>query len=361
MFNKLLTGTKNPWMLVRRRSAQCSADQNDKGVAIVLAAFGVTATAEQVYEAMLAEPGWGVTDLAAHLELTETQVRESLDELFVLSLVRQSFENPGGFHVLDPAAGLQAALARQQEELIRRQQEVAASQAAVAGILAEYARPVTRSAHDGAELLLGLDAVQDRLKRFSRETESEVLTFMPGGAQSAQALAAARENDTRLLERGVQVRTVGQDSLRNDHPTLAHAQYLTEMGGQFRTAPLLPPRMILIDRRCALVPLDPSDTRKGAVCVTAAGTIASLLALFEQVWQTATPLGADRAADRQGLTDPERALLTLLARGLTDEAAAARLGVSTRTARRMMAAIMERLGAASRFEAGLKAAQHGWL
>jgi DNA-binding CsgD family transcriptional regulator len=184
---------------------------------------------------------------------------------------------------------------------------------------------------------------------------------MPGGAHSAQALAAARANDTRLLERGVQVRTVGQDSLRNDLPTLAHAQFLTDTGAQFRTAPLLPPRMILIDRRCALVPVDPSDTRKGALCVNAAGTIASLMALFEQVWQTATPLGADRTPDQQGLTDPERALLTLLARGMTDEAAATRLGVSTRTARRTMAALMERLGAVSRFEAGLKAAQQGWL
>jgi DNA-binding NarL/FixJ family response regulator len=53
--------------------------------------------------------------------------------------------------------------------------------------------------------------------------------------------------------------------------------------------------------------------------------------------------------------------LKLPAQGLTDEAAAARLGVSHRTARRMMAELMERLGARSRFEAGLRAAQRGWL
>ena len=80
-----------------------------------------------------------------------------------------------------------------------------------------------------------------------------------------------------------------------------------------------------------------------------------------QVWDIATPLGVAQDPDREGLTDQERALLKLLAGGLTDEAAATRLGVSTRTARRMMADLMERLNARSRFEAGLKAAQRGWL
>lgn len=47
--------------------------------------------------------------------------------------------------------------------------------------------------------------------------------------------------------------------------------------------------------------------------------------------------------------------------GLTDEVAARRLGISLRTARRMMARIMERLGAHSRFEAGLRAKERRWL
>jgi DNA-binding NarL/FixJ family response regulator len=119
--------------------------------------------------------------------------------------------------------------------------------------------------------------------------------------------------------------------------------------------------MILVDRRLALIPLDPSNTRKGALYVTGAGLVASMLALFDQVWQIATPLGAAHDPDRDGLSAQERALLKLLAEGRTDEAAATRLGVSARTARRMMADLMERLHACSRFEAGMKAAQRGWL
>ncbi len=63
----------------------------------------------------------------------------------------------------------------------------------------------------------------------------------------------------------------------------------------------------------------------------------------------------DRPSDR------ERQLLTLLTAGYTDESAATRLGISARTVRRMVSGIMSRLGARSRFQAGVKAADRGWL
>jgi hypothetical protein len=50
-----------------------------------------------------------------------------------------------------------------------------------------------------------------------------------------------------------------------------------------------------------------------------------------------------------------------MAAGLTDEAAAKRLGVSLRTVRRQIQALMTRLQATSRFQAGHNAAQRGWL
>ncbi|MGW2995319.1 helix-turn-helix domain-containing protein, partial [Streptomyces sp. NPDC001193] len=51
----------------------------------------------------------------------------------------------------------------------------------------------------------------------------------------------------------------------------------------------------------------------------------------------------------------------LLAEGHTDEGIAKRLGVSHRTARRIATVLMERLGARSRFEAGVRAVRCGWL
>ncbi|MEU4221706.1 helix-turn-helix transcriptional regulator [Actinoplanes sp. NPDC026623] len=59
------------------------------------------------------------------------------------------------------------------------------------------------------------------------------------------------------------------------------------------------------------------------------------------------------------LDEREAMLLALLADGLTDESVAIRLGISERTVRRTMASIMLRLGARSRFQAGLIAARLG--
>jgi DNA-binding CsgD family transcriptional regulator len=65
-------------------------------------------------------------------------------------------------------------------------------------------------------------------------------------------------------------------------------------------------------------------------------------------------IGADGRAVR-------REILRLMAAGLTDEAIASRLGISARSARRHIAAIMDALGAVSRFQAGAEAARRGWL
>lgn len=55
------------------------------------------------------------------------------------------------------------------------------------------------------------------------------------------------------------------------------------------------------------------------------------------------------------------ALAQLLAQGLTDEAIARRLGISDRSVRRRVAEIVDILGARSRFQAGVNAAEAGWL
>jgi DNA-binding NarL/FixJ family response regulator len=89
--------------------------------------------------------------------------------------------------------------------------------------------------------------------------------------------------------------------------------------------------------------------------------VTAVIALFDRLWAAAAPLTASDMARGAGLSERERELLGLLSGGCTDESAAARLGVSVRTVRRMMSGIMNRLGARSRFQAGLRAADRGLL
>lgn len=60
-------------------------------------------------------------------------------------------------------------------------------------------------------------------------------------------------------------------------------------------------------------------------------------------------------------TDRQRLILTYLAMGLTDRAAAAAAFVSERTLQREIGILMERLGVVNRLQLGVKAARRGWL
>jgi DNA-binding NarL/FixJ family response regulator len=83
--------------------------------------------------------------------------------------------------------------------------------------------------------------------------------------------------------------------------------------------------------------------------------------LFERYWEAGTPFGEAPLKDEYDLSPQERELLLLLGIGCTDGIAARRLGVSVRTVRRMNSELLSRLGARSRFEAGVRAVKKGWL
>jgi DNA-binding CsgD family transcriptional regulator/sugar-specific transcriptional regulator TrmB len=315
-----------------------------------------------VYQAMLAEPGYGIDDLCEYLGLTEQDVRSCLDELVRFALLRESRDQPGQLRAVPPQVCLETLLKQQEEDLVRRQRQLKATKAQIAELVGDYSRLRPDVSVGGTRRLVGLDAIQSELEILAAGLESECMSVMPGGAQSPGSLQASQPLDQAAIERGVSLLTLYQDSARNDAATHTYAQWLTELGGQVRTAPVLPPRMLIFDRKIAMVPLDPSNSRVGALCTSEPGLVVSLTSVFEQAWATAVPLGAQVAVDEAtGLSASDRELLRLLASGLTDEAAGRRLGVSSRTVRRQMAALMEKLEAASRFEAGLKAAQRGWL
>ncbi|WP_223243973.1 helix-turn-helix transcriptional regulator [Streptomyces sp. CBMA156] len=328
------------------------------GNTTMLETLGLSGAAAAVYQTMLDRPGAGVAALAADLELTAGQVHGCLDELAALLLVRASSEHPGQMRAVSPEVGLADMLARQEAELAARQAQLAASRAAVTRLVADRAE--TRAAH--GERLLGMDAIQARLEELGRRVSTECLGVHPGTGHRPEDLEAARATNAEALARGIVIKSLYQDAVRNVPHTVAHANWMLDHGGEIRTAPVIPQRLVIVDRAQALVPIDPGDTRRGALHVTEPGLVGALCELFDQAWETAVPLGAARAEDTAtGLSDTERELLRLLGSGLTDDTAAQRLGVSSRTVNRLMASVMERLGASSRFEAGIKAAHKGWL
>ncbi|MFE5241570.1 LuxR C-terminal-related transcriptional regulator [Streptomyces sp. NPDC056627] len=328
----------------------------------MLEVLGIDERTESVYRLMLRQHDWGAARIASELQFSECEVRESLDRLAQLRLLRDSLQDPGNVRAVSPEVGLRLLLQDRESNLLRQQQQLAEGQAAVMRMMEEYAGGAHRERHD-VEYLLGIDSIQGRMEELAHRCERECLSFMPGGAQSAASLEASKPLDQDLMGRGVKVLTLYMDSVRNDQATLNYAQWLTERGGEVRTSPTLPIRMVMFDREVVLLPVDPENTKKGAALLRGPGVITALAALFEQIWESAGLFGTDHDKERNeaGLTPQEAELLRLLFQGNTDEIAARKLGIGLRTVRRTMSDLMSRLEARSRFEAGARAAQRGWL
>ncbi|MFD8144093.1 LuxR C-terminal-related transcriptional regulator [Streptomyces sp. NPDC059708] len=329
----------------------------------MLSALGLDHEAESVYRAMLARPDLGVAGLAEELGLPVERIRRACDTLARMTLVGHGGGDGSGVHAVSPDVGLTSLLAEREADLAERQRELAVTRASVARLLSDYDRRGPARRRADVRLLDGIDEIRFRIGELARTCEGELMAFADGGPQSAQTMAASRPLDEEQLGRGVRMRTVYLSSIANSPATVEYARWLEELGASVRTASALPMRMTIYDRRTAVVPTDPEDATAGALVLRGSGLVAALCALFEHVWQEAVPLDGDGRARRSGsgLSDQAHAVLGLLAQGHTDDVVARRLGVSVRTARRITAELMERLGARSRFQAGVVAGERGWL
>jgi DNA-binding CsgD family transcriptional regulator len=324
----------------------------------MLQALGLDELAHTIYRFALARSGCDLEDLLTGVDAPEKAVRQSVDRLVRLSLLRPL---SGKLIPTRPPIALRTLLQRQQAEVLRQQQEFAGIKAAVDRLSEEYEDAQAVGAHAGWELLETQAALHSRMERLAGLATDECAAMLPTWMNGAEAVQARRPIDQHLLERGVSVWNIYQESIYNDRAGVAHARWLSANGARIGTVPTLPLWVVLYDRETALLPVDPQNPAAGAVQVTGAGFLAGLVALFERMCQSMRTLDASCGPAADQPTPMERELLRLMSQGLTDEAVCRKLGVGLRTARRMIAELMDRLDARSRFEAGANAVDRGWL
>ncbi|MCI2423245.1 LuxR C-terminal-related transcriptional regulator [Saccharopolyspora sp. K220] len=185
---------------------------------------------------------------------------------------------------------------------------------------------------------------------------SEVLVMSSHTTATNSPIGAIRPIDRDNVRRGVQYRVIVPDPARTAPGLAIRLAELTLAGAATRTVPVVPVDALVIDRSLVLL-----ASGSGATALRLPSVITTTVELFERVWCAAVPLTTVDQPDTAPLHARERALLALLSAGLTDTAAAARLNISVRTVRRVVADVMSQLGARSRFQAGVKAAERGWL
>ncbi|QES19080.1 helix-turn-helix transcriptional regulator [Streptomyces venezuelae] len=331
----------------------------------MLRALGLDPVTERVYRAMLAHPDEDAPQLAARLHLSVDALGPALDKLSELSLIYPDARESEAPRALRPETAAGILLARQEAALAAQRQRTEEARVAAARLVAEYDSAHPYAEGDTVERLHGIHTIRRQLAQLGADARCSVMTFAAGGGHSEDDLKASRGPNEALLARGVRSRTVYLDSARNHGPTREHVEWLGRCGAKVRTVPSLPLRMIIVDRETAVLPMNVADARDAAIVVREPSLVAALCALFEQTWSDARPLDCptpdqprlkDKALDRR-----EQEVLRLLAEGHTDESMAKRLGISSRSARRIVAGLLHRLHARSRFEAGILAVLAGWL
>jgi predicted transcriptional regulator len=146
---------------------------------------------------------------------------------------------------------------------------------------------------------------------------------------------------------------------------------------QTRLARGIPANLALADRSTALMQLE-----QNVLMVRAGRLFDALGALFEAIWHGATPVppassssssssgslsgsssapSSAPAGQANGIDQQDRAVLSLLVAGLTDDAVGARLGMSRRTVARRVQKLMTETGAHSRLQLGWWARERNWL
>jgi DNA-binding CsgD family transcriptional regulator len=139
-----------------------------------------------------------------------------------------------------------------------------------------------------------------------------------------------------------------------------HVLEARERGGErFRFTTGVPFSAVIVDDTAAVVDLsafDPSGF--GSAVIRARAMVGALGALYEQLWNLGSPL---RRSGRSAAEERDQTILALLAAGAPDATIARQTGVSQRTVERRVRALMDQLGAGTRFQAGVQAARRGLI
>ncbi|WP_024875146.1 helix-turn-helix transcriptional regulator [Saccharomonospora piscinae] len=178
---------------------------------------------------------------------------------------------------------------------------------------------------------------------------------------SAPADFRAQEHtQTRRMAEGLRYRTVYGQAVYGDPELFAAMTRMAARGEQVRVLAELPVKLTLGDEDVALLVPEPDRAGlEGALLIHASPLLRALSAVFETLWTLGMPV--TEVAGEHDLREQDRAILTLMAAGATDDAIARRLDLSRRTVVRRVTALLDRLGATTRFQAGVQAAKRGLL
>ena len=210
--------------------------------------------------------------------------------------------------------------------------QLQAESAAWATTLTELAQDFRRTSPTDSSIhhIHGLANINRFLESAVGDAREELLTAQPAGARKASTLESALKRDVAALERGVAMRTLYQHSARRSKATRDYVARITKVGAQVRTLDEFFNRLILVDRRLAVLP--GAKASQQAIAVHEPSMVAFLADIFERNWERATAFGDRQPRTERAIADDVHNMtLRMLAEGYSDQASAKRMGVSMRS------------------------------
>jgi hypothetical protein len=190
------------------------------------------------------------------------------------------------------------------------------------------------------------------------EAEEELLTAQPPTGRERASLQAAAERDKAALDRGVRMRTLYQHSARRHAVTRDYVAEVTTLGAEVRTLDEFFNRMIVVDRRLAIIPGPSGDNV--AIAVQEPALVAYLVDVFERAWERGRPFTNTERTMMNDIAREQRAMtIRMLIEGHSDPVSAKRLGVSARTFAGYVADLKAEYDADTRFQLGYTMGQSG--
>ncbi|MFJ1753800.1 helix-turn-helix domain-containing protein [Kitasatospora sp. NPDC088134] len=194
--------------------------------------------------------------------------------------------------------------------------------------------------------------IRHRILQIESEMREETLASQPGGARPTRFMRQALIRDRHFLSLGVVLRTIYQPGALTHRPTVSYAASVTGAGERIKVLDEPFQRMLIFDRRIAVIPAAADDST--AAFVEDPAVVALLVERFERDWARSEAVDWQALAGRPRESGVPAELIRLLAAGLTQRAVATRLGVSERTVAAHLARLREHYGAET-------LVQLGWL
>ena len=200
--------------------------------------------------------------------------------------------------------------------------------------------------------------IQTVLNSMVADAEEELLTAQPQDRRGVKQLPEVTARAISVLERGVTMRTLYQHAARRGTDTRKYVAAVTAAGAEVRTLDEFFNRLIVVDRRVALIP---SHEGVGAAMVISDRSIvAYLVDMFERHWERARPFTSNESSLMRDIAAEQRAMtIRMLLEGRADPVGAKRLGVSPRTYAAYVADLKSEFEVETRFQLGYEMGKRG--